>query len=906
MGHDDAQGIVAKALSDWPSRLAVSVPALAVLALGITILTGWVTGERSLLLAVKGLFPMVPPTAIGFIVSGVTLFAALDATPRRQRVRHIGATALVLLGFAAATLQVLDVHPAWLDRAFVHEELRSLDAARGRMSLPTALAFVLTGLLALTFDHPGDRLRALLVQLLAGALLALGMVSLIGYDIAPEALVPRYRLGWMPVASAAGFIAIGVALLGLIARAGWYGAVYERHEDEKILILTLGILLLVSLAMSTAGLSLIQRNLERTVRASLAQAVSDRTAILVNLMQYRITRASIVSTRPTLREHLGRWAAAPSPQVAADIAAEGDTFLGSGFNGLQFQDPEGLPIAASGELLGPVPLETPLASLGVPASLLWNQAFYLRARVPVVHQGKVVGHVLSEQVLEVLPRLQLDVAALGRTAEWVLCGAEKIRMACFPHRFQPTPRYAPMVEGSRVLPAALALGGRSGVVNAPDYRGEEVIAGYAPVGELGLGVVLKIDAQEYYAPLREQFAQWWKWLLALALAAALLVSSQVRPVAQRLMASERLARDQAEELGRREKMLRELYSSLGDGIVVMKPDGTIEFTNPAAERLFGFGPGELIGKPVSLMIPEALREANARATQAFLAGEKSKVLGQRGLVFAAQRKDGSTFDIEFSLAEMRQEAGLPRLVAVARDVSEREGLVRLKSEFIAKVSHELRTPLTAIMGSLELLREGDMGEIPEPAKGFIDMAWRNSERLAMLVNDVIDTERIESGALAFRDMEFELGPFLLEAVELNQPYAVREHATLRLVEPVPPAWLRADPDRLMQVMANLLSNAAKFSHEGGAIEVEAERSGERVRVSVTDHGDGIPEEFRPRIFEKFAQADSSDTREVGGTGLGLAICKTIVERLGGEIGFVSSRGGGTTFWFELPASGPPP
>ena len=346
---------MAKALSDWPSRLAVSVPALAVLALGVTILSGWITGERALLLMVKGTYPMVPPTAIGLIVSGITLFAALGTTPRSQRVRRGGAITLVALGLVAIAIQVFEMRPPWLDIRLTHEALHSLDVARGHMSLPTATAFVLTGLLALTFDQPGDRIRALVVQFLAGALLALGMVSLIGYDISPEALVPNYRLGWMPVASAAGFIAIGVSLLALIARAGWYGAVYERHEDEKILILTLGILLMVSLAMSTAGFSLIQRNLERTVRASLEQAVSDRTAILSNLFQNRVTRATIVSTRPVVREQVAAWAAAPSPRLAAANAAEGDTFLASGFSGIAFEDASGRTIATSGTLLGPVP-----------------------------------------------------------------------------------------------------------------------------------------------------------------------------------------------------------------------------------------------------------------------------------------------------------------------------------------------------------------------------------------------------------------------------------------------------------------------------------------------------------------------------------------------------------------------
>jgi len=169
------------------------------------------------------------------------------------------------------------------------------------------------------------------------------------------------------------------------------------------------------------------------------------------------------------------------------------------------------------------------------------------------------------------------------------------------------------------------------------------------------------------------------------------------------------------------------------------------------------------------------------------------------------------------------------------------------------------------------------------------------------VNDVIDTERIESGALAFRESEFELAPFLAEAVELNRPYAARRHVRIALDGPVPSARVRADRDRLLQVMANLLSNAAKYSPEGGEVRVAAERHADGVRVCVSDRGPGIPEEFRARVFEKFAQADSSDTSQVTGTGLGLSIARAIVERTGGRIGFDTGTGAGTTFWFDLPS-----
>jgi signal transduction histidine kinase len=242
-----------------------------------------------------------------------------------------------------------------------------------------------------------------------------------------------------------------------------------------------------------------------------------------------------------------------------------------------------------------------------------------------------------------------------------------------------------------------------------------------------------------------------------------------------------------------------------------------------------------------------------------------------------------------------------RLVAVLRDVSQRLQLERMKSEFIATVSHELRTPLTSIVGSLAMLREV-AGELPADSREFVEMASRNSERLAELVNDVIDAERIESGALQFDATRFPIGELLGDAVKLNQSYAAAHGVSFVLDEPIVDAWVRADRGRLMQVLANLLSNAAKFSPRGEQVRVRATHNGDRVRVEVIDRGRGIPDEFKPRAFTRFAQADASDHREKGGTGLGLAICKAIIDRSGGTIGVDSRLGQGSTFWFELEAA----
>lgn len=234
-----------------------------------------------------------------------------------------------------------------------------------------------------------------------------------------------------------------------------------------------------------------------------------------------------------------------------------------------------------------------------------------------------------------------------------------------------------------------------------------------------------------------------------------------------------------------------------------------------------------------------------------------------------------------------------------RQIQERQVAERVKDEFISVVSHELRTPLTAIRGSLGLM-ESPTGVLPEEQRRtLLDMARRNSERLLHLVNDLLDMKRIESGGMELTLKPLNLRQLLTEAVAVNSPYAMGMGISLALEAEGLPDLVLGDPVRVSQVLANLLSNATKFCRKGGTVRLGALAEGGRVRIWIHNPGDPIPEGFRGRIFQKFAQAESGTTRDVKGTGLGLAITKALVEAMQGAIGFETGEGG-TTFWFTLP------
>lgn len=233
-----------------------------------------------------------------------------------------------------------------------------------------------------------------------------------------------------------------------------------------------------------------------------------------------------------------------------------------------------------------------------------------------------------------------------------------------------------------------------------------------------------------------------------------------------------------------------------------------------------------------------------------------------------------------------------------RDAAEAANVIL--DEFVSTASHELRTPLTAIAAAIEMLVNGSFGVMSPAAARLIKIAHLNTQRMVRLINDILDIAKMDAGKMPFNIGPVDLRAVAEQAIEANRPFAESHSAVVRLESGPELCWVRADPDRLMQIAANLLSNASKFSPVGGAVAVNVGQFGDQGRITVRDHGIGIPDDFRPRIYEKFAQADATDTRQKSGTGLGLSIVQKIVVRHGGNVHFESAPGGGTIFTVEIP------
>jgi len=389
-------------------------------------------------------------------------------------------------------------------------------------------------------------------------------------------------------------------------------------------------------------------------------------------------------------------------------------------------------------------------------------------------------------------------------------------------------------------------------------------------------------------------AQPWHW--------ALIHGAFVVATSAACLTTWRLSEELLQEVDERRAESRNIsiLESAGEGIYGLDPAGRITFVNSAASALTGYPVHELVGRRPHALIHHTRADGTPHpdadcTTCAGVAGRRLES-GPDEVYF---RKDGTSFPVEFTMSPIVEGGEITGSVVVFRDVSERREVERLKDEFTSVVSHELRTPLTSIRGSLGLLAGGALGELPAKGRRMLEIAVANTDRLVRLINDILDIEKIDSGRVAMEPRACAAHELVQQAAEIMQQAAVA--AEVRLTASADAGDVMADPDRVVQTLTNLISNAVKFSPPGTGVAVRAERQGDDVLFSVADRGRGIPAENLDAIFERFQQVDSSDSREKGGTGLGLAICRSIVNQHGGRIWAESELGQGSTFHFTLQA-----
>ncbi|MES2205419.1 MAG: response regulator [Pseudomonadota bacterium] len=717
---------------------------------------------------------MVVSTAICFILAGLSLF--LSHVFKHNKKLTITLTALgslIVLISVLHAIEMLSGVQFGIDMAALHAPLQPEFANPGRMAPPTMLGFLFFGLSLIIYAHFRCHYWVIL-RALTRSIFMIGVLSLIAYWLKIE-----YLYNWVGVVRMAFHTALGMVVLSLGLRSLWIedfqGKLGETSEEYAINRTAAMVLIVVALVSGLSGFAILQDRVEQVTRDNLGQLASDRRQFFEQLIQHRLERAWVIKEASDLRYVIDE---AHQPDSANPILkTTAERLLTHGFTGVMLEH-EGKRQLLTGRMLNDSFFSVRLNTAYV-AQLIWNNGYYLRTRMPLDQHSGSVDYLIIDQMLPVIYKIGTGSIRLGKTVELVICQAKQLKLACFPMQTKPAPFMVPQRMAGVPLPMTRALSGEAGVSIARDFRGERVIAAYGPIGNLGLGMVIKMEVAEIYAPVKEQFQIMLPLMATLVLLGVWWMRRRIQPLVAAV------------------------------------------------------------------------------------------ILSKQSLI---------------------------------NDIAERKKIEKMKNEFISTVSHELRTPLTSIRGSLGLLISGMVGEIPASAQSLLTIANKNCERLVRLINDILDIEKIESGNMRFNYEVQSLLALVEQAIAATQSYALQYHTEFILqTDGHKNYYVNGDSDRLIQVIINLLSNAAKFSYPHHPVKIKLSQSLQTVRVSVINHGKGIDKVFNEHIFQKFMQADSTDTRQKGGTGLGLNISRAIIEKHQGRIGFTSEPEVATEFYFELPS-----
>ena len=349
-----------------------------------------------------------------------------------------------------------------------------------------------------------------------------------------------------------------------------------------------------------------------------------------------------------------------------------------------------------------------------------------------------------------------------------------------------------------------------------------------------------------------------------------------------------------------------ILESVGDGIYGLDLAGQVTVINPAAAQMLGYKPHELLGRTLHELIqPRHADGSPYPAAESPILASIQNLSTVRVANEVFWRQDGTSFPVEYvARPQIESTGGKERgeavgVVVAFTDTTERSALDRMKDEFISTVSHELRTPLTSLRAALGLVTGGALATRPDKMQHMLEIAIGNTDRLIRLVNDILDIERISSGNSELHSVMFSAKALMERAVGLQQAAAMKTN--IRFNVKSDGAEVFGDPDRILQALANLISNAIKYSPPGGEITLTARKLDEHeAQIDVQDQGRGIPADKLESVFERFQQVDASDSRAMGGTGLGLAICRSILTQHGGRIWVTSPPGEGAAFHFTLP------
>jgi signal transduction histidine kinase len=515
-------------------RLSRLIGALLVFVSGAVML-GWLLQIPEVVRVYATFTPMVFNTALCFAMSGAALLVPFSNPTRHVQVTSaVGCALLVLASLVLA--EHLFQSDLGIDWVSLHAWLRAVPSNPGRMSAGTATGFALTGTVLILATRVRSPWMAALVRALTLGVGTIGALGLAGYLISAQLLFPNYLFAGMAVHTSAGLFLLAFGLRSVWRRNGWARVRIFESEDDRIAFVGAMVLIVTTLGAGIAVFAILEGRVQALVRDNLLIALSRRADTFQDLIQLRGVNAQIAATRPQIIRNLRLiQAGADDGSQIANVNAVIDGFVRQGFSAIAYSDRDGKLVAQGGKFVQAPSISVTLAPPDKP-ELLWDGGFVLRHRLSMRDAAGEVGKLTAEQPLPSLTRIAQTAPGRGETWDMGICVRREQQLFCFPQRLNAQAFATPLVNlAGESLPMTRALRGETGTSITQDYRAQNVVAAYGPVGNLGLGMVLKVDTAEVFQPIREQLQLAILLLIALIAVGTVLLRSQVKPLAARLI-----------------------------------------------------------------------------------------------------------------------------------------------------------------------------------------------------------------------------------------------------------------------------------------------------------------------------------------------------------------------------------